>query len=327
MMSTKKIVILVLIALSTITFIAPKGILRLEADSPNNILHVDPTGNSDFLSIQHAINEAQPYDTIYIHDGLYYENIFIDKPLTLQGEHTGKVIIDGNQHQSVINITADDVVITTLTIRNSSQGIDAGIKVYSSSIINITNCDIYSNYYGIWFFQSNNNVVTQCTIHENYYGILVQSLSTYNSIQYCHVNNNDNTGIHLCCSSRHNIIHNCDVISNTKIGVDVGVTDTTIYLNNFIDNGINARSKYENQWDYETKGNYWSDYDEKEEGASDNDGDGFADLPYTIPEEDHDRYPFINQIGQEEQTHDTPGFLFYGVFLASLIGFLAKKHQ
>jgi len=300
--------------------------MKLEADSPNTILHVDPAGNGDFLSIQSAINEAQDYDTLYIHDGLYYENIIINKPLTLQGEDTGKTIIDGNQEQSVINITADGVFITTLTIRNSGQGTDAGIKVDSSRHINITNCDIYTNYYGIWFFHSSNNTVSQCTIHDNYYGILVHYLSTDNTVKYCQINNNDNIGISLCCSSKDNVIHNCDFISNKKVGVDVGVWDTTIYLNNLIDNGLNARSKLENHWDYEKKGNYWSDYDEQEEGARDIDGDGIVDLPYVIPEENHDYYPFIKRIDQGIKTRGTPGFLFLGFFLATLIVFLTKKH-
>ncbi len=307
--------------------------MKPEASAPGGILHVDQAGNGDFLSIQHAINEAQLHDTIYIHDGLYYENIFINKSITLQGESTGKAIIDGNMEHSVINITADDVFITTLTIRHSGRGTDAGIKVDSSRHITITNCDIYSNYYGIWFFHSSNNNATQCNIHDNYDGILLHYLSTSNTVEYCQINANNNLGMQICCASRGNIIHDCDFVSNKKFGIDVSVADNRIYLNNFIDNGIddnglNARSKDENQWDFEKKGNYWSDYDESSEGANDTDGDGIVDSPYFIIEQDYDFYPFINQIDHGlKKGKDTPGFLFFGFLFALIIVFLTNKYR
>ena len=150
-------------------------------------------------------------------------------------------------------------------------------------------------------------------------------------VNYCQIHNNDHTGIYLCCSSNSNIIHNCDFTQNKKFGVDISVRGTTIYLNNFIDNGIdnglNARSNQENAWDFEKKGNYWSNYDEPEEAARDTNGDGFVDSPYVIPENNRDYYPFVNQINHGGDTGDTPGFLVIGVLLAIMVVFLSKKYR
>lgn len=305
--------------------------MKPAASAPENILHVDQAGNGDFLTIQSAINESAIYDTIYVHNGLYYENIFIDKPITLKGEDTSETVIDGSQHQSVITILSDNVSISGLTIRHSGRVNDAGIKVDSSDHVSIMDCNIYSNIYGIYLYRSSDNTVSQCYIRNNFYGILIQSVSRSNTVTYCQINDNSNTGISICCSSAQNVIHNCDFTSNNKFGIDVSVGYNTIYLNNFIDNGmdngLNARSKQENQWDFERKGNYWSDYDEQKEGARDTDGDDIVDSPYLIPEENYDYYPFISQIDQGMGTGEgIPGFLFIGCLLGLLIVFLAKKY-
>lgn len=306
--------------------------MKPEARALDDILHVDQEGNGDFLTIQSAINNSKTYDTIYIHNGVYYENILIDRSITLKGEDTSKTVIDGSQKQSVIDISSNDVSIMGLTIRNSGRGTDAGIKVNSSHQVNITDCNIYNNYYGIWLYHSNDNTVSHCDISNNYYGILIHSLSTSNTVTSCQINDNNHIGISICCSSTSNTIHNCDFTSNKKYGIDVSVRDNTIYLNNFInngiDNGLNARSKQENQWDFEKKGNYWSDYDEPREGALDTDGDGIVDSPYLIPEENNDYYPFINQIDHGKKTGGgTPGFLFFGFLLALIIIFLTNKYR
>jgi parallel beta-helix repeat protein len=332
MKTQTKIIIFVIFIISILISVSPTMILKPEARAPDNILHVDQAGTGDFLTIQSAINESATHDTIYVHNGVYYENINIDKSIVLKGESTTETIIDGSQKQSVITISSDNVSVTGLTIRHSGQHTDAGIKVNTSNLVSIMDCNLHSNYYGIWLFHSSDNTVSYCDIHDNNYGLLIHSVSTSNTVTYCHINDNAYAGISICCSSTHNTIQNCDFTSNTQFGIDVSVAANTIYLNNFIDNGIdnglNARGKQANHWDLERKGNYWSDYDEPEEGAYDTDGDGIVDSPHVIPEENYDYYPFINQIDRGSETgEDTPGFLLFGFLLGILIVFLAKKYH
>lgn len=332
MKTQTKIIILVILIISLLISFDHTMVMKPEARAPDNILHVDQAGTGDFLTIQSAINESATHDTIYVHNGVYYENLHIDKSITLTGESTTETIIDGSQKQSIITISSDNVSIMGLTIRHSGHGTNAGIKVNSSHLVNIMDCNLYNNYYGIWFFHASDGTVSHCDIHDNNYGILIHSVSTSNTVTYCQINDNTYAGISICCSSIHNTISNCDFTSNTQFGIDISVSANTIYLNNFIDNGIdnglNARAKQANHWDFERKGNYWSDYDESKEGAHDTNGDGIVDSPYAIPEENYDYYPLIHQVDHGKETgEDTPGFLFFGLFLGLLIVFLIKKYR
>ena len=58
---------------------------------------VCPSG-CEYASIQAAISNANPKDVIEVHSGTYYENVIIDKPITLRGVDTGRgrPIVDGN---------------------------------------------------------------------------------------------------------------------------------------------------------------------------------------------------------------------------------------
>ena len=57
-------------------------------------------------------------------------------------------------------------------------------------------------------------------------------------------------------------------------------------MNYFFDNAANAQESGNNQWYYETQGNWWFDYNEV-----DKDQDGIGDAPYLIPGGKQDLYP------------------------------------
>ena len=195
------------------------------------ILHV---GNGMFSTIQEAINNASDGDTIYVHEGVYFENIFIGKKIKLIGEHPLTTIIDGSNgidpiKIDVVEIASDNVTLSNFTIRNSiSNG--AGIDVWEHyRNEKITNCIFYNNYYGIHFSSSYNNYVSNCSFHDNKYGIV-----------------ND-----CCCGEK--------------------CSNSLFYRNNFA-NSINAIDEGINKWDNGYKGNYWSDYsgtDENDDGIGD----------------------------------------------------------
>lgn len=100
-----------------------------------NIITVDDDGPADFSTIQDAIDAASSGDMIYVHTGIYYEHIVIDKALTINGENKETTVIDGNHTGIVVRIKADalDIVtISNLTIQNSGSNMnfeifDAGI--------------------------------------------------------------------------------------------------------------------------------------------------------------------------------------------------------
>ena len=95
------------------------------------ILEVKQDGSGDFTIIQEAIDECALYDTIRVYPGTYYENLFIDKYLSLVSnyEFTGDIedikttILDGDHQSSVIRLEGEedhyiDVYICGFIIQN-----------------------------------------------------------------------------------------------------------------------------------------------------------------------------------------------------------------
>ena len=245
-----------------------------------------------YRTIQKAINDATTGNTIEVANGIYYENIIINKTLTLIGENRDSTIIDGNGTGDVIHISADWVNVSGFTITNSgSDFIDAGIDLIEHSNNTLSNCNIVNNSKGIsmpgW---SSNNQIMNCTIFYNDDGIYIDTYSDGNKITNCDIANNQ-YGIHFMQTSRENQIVCCS-ISDNQYGIYLpGMSSDTnvIYHNNFINNTNNAYDECSNYWDNGTAGNYWSDYN-----GTDVNGDGIGDTPYSISGgSNQDNYPLM----------------------------------
>jgi len=82
-----------------------------------------------YLKIQNAIDNASAGDTVRVYDGTYYENVIVNKTLTLIGNGTSKTTIDGGGSGDVVFISADWVNVSGFTITNSGSSLlnDGGI--------------------------------------------------------------------------------------------------------------------------------------------------------------------------------------------------------
>lgn len=242
--------------------------------------HVGGSGPNNYTSIQEAINDAYPGDTIFIHKGIYKENTTIqDKPrLKIIGEDKNNTIIEGSIRVTQFYVPTDNVTIKGLTIRNGKYGINI-----STAHNTIEDCVICNSYIGIHLYEKlfvavdepDSNHISYCKISYNNVGIKID-YGNLNIISECNISHNV-YGIKSLCYT------NCII--------------NYIYHNNFIDNEINAYDNGSNSWDngYPSGGNYWSDFDEPSEGAYDNNSDGIVDSPYHIPGGNNvDRYPFIH---------------------------------
>jgi parallel beta-helix repeat protein len=171
-----------------------------------NTLYVGGTGEDNYTKIQDAIDNASDFDTVFVYNGIYYENVEINKyGITLIGEYFQHTIIDGGGIKSVILIVENnyDVTVSGFTIRNAGSNIwhDAGIEI-----------------------QSGFNYITNNLIRNNpQHGVIINNRydSMYNDISYNMFMNNSQ-GITLDYAMGNWLNNN--IIISSGIGVFVGTS-------------------------------------------------------------------------------------------------------
>jgi len=121
-------------------------------------LYVGGSGPGNYSIIQYAINDANPGDTIFVYDesSPYFENIRIDKSLTLVGEDKTTTKIDGNGNDVVITVTlCSHVNIHGFTIKNGDQNL---IRLDSCERCSISENILFGrDCLGIFLSKSHNN--------------------------------------------------------------------------------------------------------------------------------------------------------------------------
>ena len=117
--------------------------------------------------LQAAVRAAAAGDVIEIARGTYRVNLLIDKPLTLRG--IDRPTLSGGQTGDTIRVTAPDVVIEGLIVRDSGDSLqDQNAGIYLSRGADravVLHCDLTYNLFGLWIEKSNDvriegNVIT-----------------------------------------------------------------------------------------------------------------------------------------------------------------------
>ena len=179
------------------------------------MLYVDDDGSTDYTSIQEAINAASDGDTIFVYNGIYFENVVIDKAIKLTGEEKNKTIIDGRFKGTTIEIIENDVTVNGFAIKNSGRKeIEAGVVIYSNRIIIHDNNIINNGRNGISLFSASNCTITQNILENNRYdGMYLSDKANFNEISKNHIINHsrdpfDCHGIFIRYSSNNLILNN-----------------------------------------------------------------------------------------------------------------------
>jgi parallel beta-helix repeat protein len=153
---------------------------------------VGPEG-CDYSSIQKAVEEANPGDTISVQSGTFRENVVVDKSLILRGtgSGSGRPVVDGKGVGSAIILSADRITLEGFVVKNSGFG-KAGIEVKSDNNYIRNNLVTDNKWYGISLSDSSNNVITGNVVSNNKYGIWIPTGSEGNRITQNEFENNAN---------------------------------------------------------------------------------------------------------------------------------------
>ncbi|MCX6665070.1 MAG: S8 family serine peptidase [Euryarchaeota archaeon] len=233
-------------------------------DSIHNI-----NNDTYYLTIQAAINDADPGDTISVRNGTYHENLNIHKPVILIGENKETTIIDGDSslyQDATITLTdCNDIIIRQFTIKNGLNG----IIIYSADDIIISDCIITNNInFGIYIWNADHITIFRNIISDIQgfgYGIIL--LETINNTLFQNLITRCNYGISLWDGSSQNSIYENTIQDNRITGIKIQhyaslINNNKIYHNIFVNNTQNAYDECNNIWYNATleEGNFWDDF-------------------------------------------------------------------
>lgn len=251
-------------------------------------IFVDDSGGADFTIIQQAIDAANTSDIIYVYSGTYYENIEVNKTITLSGSGSSSTNIIGvDSNKNTIRITVDNVVVSGFSVDNAAGKANHyhGIFMQSVQGCNITDNLVKTGENGIYVLNAQSNNLRGNTIQNNNQKGIRLSNADGNTIQGNVIQSNGD-GIYATGSDSNEIFEN-DILNN-GYGIYLASSNSNyIYKNDFDDNaGNNAYDTGVNVWSRNEQGNYWDDYNDY-----DMDEDGVGDNPYVIDADSQDDYP------------------------------------
>jgi len=190
-----------------------------------------------YPTINEAIAHARDGDTIYVKAGIYYENVRVDKTLTLVGENVSTTIVDANRTNTPILLNAPYSTVTGFTFRRSQLkdtmfepifGGPYGVLLFFGC--NVTGNIITDNGIGIYSWYGHDNIVSGNNITSNSIGVGLD-LDTQSTIQENSISDN-NVGISLSGSTHNRLISN--EMADNGIGVFVGLSSNNSLLRNKI---------------------------------------------------------------------------------------------
>lgn len=128
----------------------------------------------DFSSIQAAIDAATGGDVILVEEGVYRENVLINKPLTLRGMGA---VIEGCGEGHTVQIIANSVNFSGFRVVGSGIRPWCGIYVCYSLRCSITNNTVLNHYYGVRLYDSMEIVLKYNNLSNNRYNLEVWGLT------------------------------------------------------------------------------------------------------------------------------------------------------
>jgi len=297
----------------------------------------------DFPTIQSGINASSDGDKIIVKDGLYKENIIINKEISVTSVngYTNTIIEANNEQNNIVSIIKNNVTfqgfsisgiggnaISAIYITNAhnntisynkagfNHNTDYGLHLNNSNNNSIQRNICINNSYGIYIYNSKNNYIYSNTCKSNWTGLKL--LNSENNIFSKNEYTESDESISIE-SSINNIFNYNTFYSSLNAIISESCSDNIFYLNNFINNNKNLKSiNSSNLWYSETKlsylynnnfyenyiGNYYDNHN-----LSDSNNDGLVDFIYILENDQSDKYPLnINSNNYILQQSSTVNF-------------------
>ena len=212
--------------------------------------HTVCASGCNYTTIQAAINDACPGDTILVQSGTYYEKVVVNKTLTLQG--VGSPVVDAGGLGNAFTLSAPNCTLQGFVARNSgsnyggivavssgntisgntASGSRYGIHLASSSGNTITGNTASGNIVnGIDLYQSTGNNISGNTVTGNSYRGIVIYFSNGNTISGNTASGNPDSGIFLQSANSNTVMDNRATGSNYGIKLFSGGSSNSILRN------------------------------------------------------------------------------------------------
>jgi len=231
----------------------------------NNIIYVDDnningpwegTIEHPFQSIQDAINISYSGCTIYVMNGTYIENIYIDREnLKIVGEHKESTVIKGKTNEYVVVINASNIIISNFHIIYTEQVGRINSCIYIDEIsdqCNISDNILSGGSSGITIYSHEITISHNTFLNALSSGI---SMGSYNFKSTIKDNNFYGGGI-FTHNSINGIFKNNTIIDNRPwrgyLGQGMYFLDCkecSIISNRLIGAGIGIMGRYRSYWD------------------------------------------------------------------------------
>jgi parallel beta-helix repeat protein len=243
-LSNSRNLVMIIVLSIVLTCTLPVHVYHSEALASNgNPVHNLDTG-LNYTSIQEAIDASETLDghKIFVEKGVYYENVIVNKKISLIGENKDETFVDGEGTGSVICTIADNVTITGFTIQNSGRTISGTVPDAGISISHVSNCNVFGNslidnYVGIFVRPSRNAWFVNNIITRNHIGIDINNQSTLNIVSGNSLKEN-NVSIHVYYADFNVFFENN--LTDSPVGVIVRYSSNNTFSENEIRNGLNG---------------------------------------------------------------------------------------
>jgi nitrous oxidase accessory protein len=216
----------------------------------------------DYPTIQEAINHADDGDTIVVKSGTYYENVIVNKTLTVKSQSGAETTIvctpDPESGRNVFEITADGVELTGFTIEdgttrtiqgdpfNPSSYVDGcGIYTATCTGTKITRNIVKNNFEGIVFVDCSDILVSENQVTGNIHEGIRLAYSTSATVIKNNIIGNHFPGLSTATGL---VIYRCSdiivtenqIVANNNGAVVNNSHDITVSSNNITDNGFHG---------------------------------------------------------------------------------------